>query len=51
MPCAILVSIATALNKRLEKAHDENIGKVGGDGTTVQMIFFDGEEAFKDWTR
>ncbi|KAI8622806.1 hypothetical protein BC830DRAFT_1056808 [Chytriomyces sp. MP71] len=43
VPCAILVSIAHSLNKLLDEIDSDS-------NTTVQMIFFDGEEAFKDWT-
>ena len=28
-----------------QSAHDEDV-----DDTMLQLIFFDGEEAFKDWT-
>ncbi|KAJ3265625.1 hypothetical protein HDU77_004398 [Chytriomyces hyalinus] len=43
VPCAILISIAKALNKQMDQL-DAN------SRTTVQFIFFDGEEAFNTWT-
>ncbi|KAJ3416722.1 hypothetical protein HDV05_000552 [Chytridiales sp. JEL 0842] len=48
VPCAILVDIATTLNPYLEKAMEQRLGRT--DSTSVQFIFFDGEEAFVDWT-
>lgn len=54
MPCAIMLDLAEALNallderkKRLEagEEEDEDVSE-----TTLQLVFFDGEEAFKDWT-
>ncbi|TPX55856.1 hypothetical protein PhCBS80983_g04981 [Powellomyces hirtus] len=42
VPCAILVDIATTLNPYLDTYLDPSL--------TIQMIFFDGEEAFKTWT-
>ncbi|KAG8810372.1 hypothetical protein FRC17_002960 [Serendipita sp. 399] len=55
-PCAMLLDLAEALNPMLdERKHrlqnslaneeEEEAGE-----TTLQLIFFDGEEAFKDWT-
>jgi glutaminyl-peptide cyclotransferase len=53
-PCAILLDVAEALNplldqrqERLEQGleDDEDLAE-----TTLQLVFFDGEEAFKDWT-
>jgi len=54
VPCAILMDIAETLNFALEN-QQKKIEKKGGKralrkSTTIQMIFFDGEEAFKDWT-
>ncbi|KAJ3389314.1 hypothetical protein HDU84_008861 [Entophlyctis sp. JEL0112] len=43
VPCAILVALAKALNPLLD-AQDPLAH------TTLQLIFFDGEEAFVDWT-
>ncbi|CAO1619813.1 unnamed protein product [Parajaminaea phylloscopi] len=43
-PCAMLVDLARALDPLLEK-------KMGVDEeTTLQLLFFDGEEAFNVWT-
>lgn len=53
-PCAILLDVAEALNplldqrqERLEQGleDDEDVAE-----TTLQLVFFDGEEAFQDWT-
>ncbi|KAF8590047.1 hypothetical protein K439DRAFT_1331249 [Ramaria rubella] len=53
-PCAILLDVAEALNPLLDQRRerldqgledDEDIAE-----TTLQLVFFDGEEAFKDWT-
>ncbi|KAJ3332959.1 hypothetical protein HDU76_012456 [Blyttiomyces sp. JEL0837] len=48
VPCAILVDLATALDPHLTKQMKEKNGKAAT--TTLQLIFFDGEEAFKTWT-
>lgn len=54
MPCAMMLDLAEILdpllNSRLERLEngledDEDISE-----TTLQLVFFDGEEAFKDWT-
>jgi glutaminyl-peptide cyclotransferase len=54
MPCAMMLDLAEVLdpllNSRLERLEngledDEYVSE-----TTLQLIFFDGEEAFKDWT-
>lgn len=42
VPCAILVDVAKTLNHYLESLSDPF--------TTLQLIFFDGEEAFVTWT-
>lgn len=44
-PCAILLAIAQSLDATLKK-HSQILST----GTTLQMVFFDGEEAFRDWT-
>ncbi|KAI3619361.1 glutaminyl-peptide cyclotransferase [Moniliophthora roreri] len=53
-PCAMMLDLAEALNplldarsERLENGEedDEDVAD-----TTLQLVFFDGEEAFKDWT-
>ncbi|RKP24589.1 hypothetical protein SYNPS1DRAFT_16968 [Syncephalis pseudoplumigaleata] len=41
VPCAMLVDIATSLNSRLDRLR--------GTGRGLQIIFFDGEEAFVKW--
>ncbi|KAL0075051.1 glutaminyl-peptide cyclotransferase, isoform CRA_b [Phycomyces blakesleeanus] len=43
VPCAILMDIATTLDKQLSQSYET-------DDTTLQIIFFDGEEAFVSWT-
>ncbi|RIA96399.1 hypothetical protein C1645_720590 [Glomus cerebriforme] len=40
--CAMLMDLAYSLDKYLDKGEQ--------DDTTLQIIFFDGEEAFQDWT-
>ncbi|GAA5866050.1 hypothetical protein JCM8547_002928, partial [Rhodosporidiobolus lusitaniae] len=54
-PCAILLDLASALTPWLDarkKRIEEQGGEEGreGQGETLQIVFFDGEEAFKDWT-
>ncbi|KAF9289398.1 hypothetical protein BGZ68_009422 [Mortierella alpina] len=44
-PCAILLDVAASLDRALDQA-----GRSDKD-TTLQIVFFDGEEAFVDWTR
>ncbi|KAI8906281.1 hypothetical protein EDD86DRAFT_251822 [Gorgonomyces haynaldii] len=44
-PCAILMNIAKSLNPYLEKRL-QTMDRF----TTIQIIFFDGEEAFKTWS-
>jgi len=41
VPCAILMDVAETLDSYMDSV---------GRKTALQMIFFDGEEAFKDWT-
>ncbi|ORX85267.1 hypothetical protein BCR32DRAFT_325538 [Anaeromyces robustus] len=54
VPCAILMDIAENLNFALENQQKRIESKEGKEAlrksTTIQMIFFDGEEAFQDWT-
>jgi len=54
VPCAILMDIAENLNSALEKQLTKIKNEKGDEGLretpTIQMIFFDGEEAFVDWT-
>ncbi|KAG0280752.1 hypothetical protein BGZ96_001437 [Linnemannia gamsii] len=42
-PCAILLDLAASLDSALDQS-----GRDDSD-TTLQLIFFDGEEAFEDW--
>ena len=42
VPCAMLMDLAYSLDKYLDNR--------GQDDTTLQIIFFDGEEAFNYWT-
>ncbi|KAG0311433.1 hypothetical protein BGZ99_010173, partial [Dissophora globulifera] len=50
-PCAILLDLAASLDRVLDRPDrlllDE---ETRNQETTLQLIFFDGEEAFKDWT-
>ncbi|KAF9943345.1 hypothetical protein BGZ67_000024 [Mortierella alpina] len=43
-PCAILLDLAASLDRALDQP-----GRTDKD-TTLQIVFFDGEEAFVDWT-
>ncbi|KAG2135219.1 uncharacterized protein EDB93DRAFT_1242599 [Suillus bovinus] len=54
-PCAMMLDLAETLNplldqrkQRLEDGSDDEDEDVAD--TTLQLVFFDGEEAFKDWT-
>ncbi|KAJ3342809.1 hypothetical protein HDU93_000939 [Gonapodya sp. JEL0774] len=46
-PCAILLDVAAALDPLLEARSKRT---EGSPDVTLQFIFFDGEEAFRDWT-
>ncbi|KAG2100209.1 uncharacterized protein F5147DRAFT_710991 [Suillus discolor] len=53
-PCAMMLDLAETLNpfldqrkQRLEEGYDDDEDVAD---TTLQLVFFDGEEAFKDWT-
>ncbi|GJN88459.1 hypothetical protein Rhopal_001425-T1 [Rhodotorula paludigena] len=54
-PCAMLLDVATALTPWLD-ARKARVAEDGGEegrdgqGETLQIIFFDGEEAFQEWT-
>ncbi|KAJ9053063.1 hypothetical protein DSO57_1027839 [Entomophthora muscae] len=39
--CAILIDLAISLNALLDKQKDDSV--------SIQLVFFDGEEAFKEW--
>eukprot|EP00043_Microstomoeca_roanoka_P008705 m.83667 g.83667 ORF g.83667 m.83667 type:complete len:390 (+) comp14355_c0_seq5:185-1354(+) len=43
VPCAILLDLAETLTPSLKQ-------RKTALGTTIQLVFFDGEEAFKEWT-
>ncbi|GJJ12540.1 hypothetical protein Clacol_006783 [Clathrus columnatus] len=51
-PCAILLDVAETLNDLLEQQQEHlNSEAEYEDGDiTLQLVFFDGEEALKDWT-
>ncbi|CAF3996446.1 unnamed protein product, partial [Rotaria sp. Silwood1] len=44
VPCAVLLDLAISLKKQL------NDLKKNKGNPTLQLLFFDGEEAFIDWT-
>ncbi|KAI8847720.1 hypothetical protein BC829DRAFT_476083, partial [Chytridium lagenaria] len=48
VPCAILMDVAKTLDSLLNKGMAEGSGKTAT--TTLQLIFFDGEEAVRDWS-
>ncbi|GAA6001004.1 hypothetical protein JCM10207_007370 [Rhodosporidiobolus poonsookiae] len=54
-PCAMMLDLASALTPWLDTRR-ARIASQGGEegrttqGETLQLVFFDGEEAFKDWT-
>lgn len=54
MSCAMMLDLAEILdpllNSRLERLEDGLEDDEDVAETTLQLIFFDGEEAFKDWT-
>ena len=56
MPCALMLDLAAALDPLLnarEAARDAGLlddEQEDVADTTLQLVFFDGEEAFKDWT-
>ncbi|KAG6336314.1 hypothetical protein ID866_2763, partial [Astraeus odoratus] len=52
-PCAMMLDVAEALNPLLDRRKQElEIGLEDEDlgDTTLQLVFFDGEEAFQAWT-
>uniref|UniRef100_A0A8H7Y2I5 Peptide hydrolase n=1 Tax=Psilocybe cubensis TaxID=181762 RepID=A0A8H7Y2I5_PSICU len=53
-PCAMILDLAETLDPLLDKRKERlEEGSEDDDDvaeTTLQLIFFDGEEAFKDWT-
>ena len=54
MSCALMLDLAETLNplldKRKERLENDDEEDEYLAGITLQLIFFDGEEAFKDWT-
>ena len=54
-PCAMLLDLASSLTNWLDLRKKRVLAEGGEEGTlgqgeTLQIVFFDGEEAFKDWT-
>ncbi|SYW81085.1 related to Glutaminyl-peptide cyclotransferase precursor [Ustilago bromivora] len=47
-PCAFMVDLAVALDDALDRRERGGAGK--GRDTTLQLAFFDGEEAYRQWT-
>ncbi|XP_054166969.1 glutaminyl-peptide cyclotransferase-like [Oppia nitens] len=45
VPCAMMLDIAKSLDRYLKAHRHSSVSH-----TTIQMIFFDGEEAFVEWT-
>lgn len=53
VPCALMLAVASALTPLLDAAMNaaNDIYTPGtSSGTTIQFVFLDGEEAFKQWT-
>ena len=54
MSCALMLDLAEVLDplldSRLERLENGLEDDDDVSETTLQIIFFDGEEAFKDWT-
>lgn len=54
MPCALMLDLAEALdpllNLRRQQLEDGTVEDEDVAETTLQLVFFDGEEAFKVWT-
>ncbi|KAF8301111.1 hypothetical protein DL93DRAFT_2090838 [Clavulina sp. PMI_390] len=58
-PCALMLDLAEALNPLLDaKAErlsqlldDDEANETSAPETTLQLLFLDGEEAFKEWTK
>ncbi|OAX34545.1 hypothetical protein K503DRAFT_747243 [Rhizopogon vinicolor AM-OR11-026] len=53
-PCAMMLDLAEALNplldQRSQRLEDGDEDDEDVADTTLQLVFFDGEEAFRDWT-
>ena len=54
MPCALMLDLAETLNPLLDKRKSQlDLGELDDEDVaemTLQLVFFDGEEAFRDWT-
>ncbi|CAD6908181.1 unnamed protein product [Tilletia controversa] len=53
-PCAILVDTVRAIDSLLDRRAERRKGVEGASvagETTLQVVFFDGEEAFRTWSR
>lgn len=52
VPCAIMLDIASSLNLHLNRLAErwQSADMPDGVRTTLQLVFLDGEEAFKTWT-
>uniref|UniRef100_A0A672SVF2 Glutaminyl-peptide cyclotransferase n=1 Tax=Sinocyclocheilus grahami TaxID=75366 RepID=A0A672SVF2_SINGR len=48
IPCAMILELATALDTQLKALKLQP--KVCRSAVTLQLVFFDGEEAFEEWT-
>lgn len=44
VPCAMILELASALDKQLKALKQQR------SAVTLQLVFFDGEEAFEEWT-
>ncbi|KIY73180.1 hypothetical protein CYLTODRAFT_387176 [Cylindrobasidium torrendii FP15055 ss-10] len=49
-PCAMMLDLAQTLNPLLEARRKEIEDGDDDEDTTLQLVFFDGEEAFQQWT-
>lgn len=54
MPCALMLDLAETLNPLLDRRKEKSdAGELDDEDVaelTLQLVFFDGEEAFRDWT-
>ncbi|KAM5163877.1 glutaminyl-peptide cyclotransferase [Mantella aurantiaca] len=48
VPCAMLLELARALDSRLQQLKQKNLKRM--PDLSLQLIFFDGEEAFRQWS-
>lgn len=54
-PCAIMIDTALSLTEALDRRHEslkngQGSGAQRSEEATLQLIFFDGEEAYRTWT-